>query len=50
MVRAVSWNEYIFLHLYQATGEEVWLYRAAMFGQKVMNITEVLRLCIKRSW
>jgi len=33
LCHGVAGNGYTFLHLYQATGEEVWLYRAAMFGQ-----------------
>ena len=41
MSGAVSWNEYTFLHLYQAIGEDVWMYRAVMFGQKGMHMTEL---------
>jgi len=33
LCHGVAGNGYTFLHLYQATGEEVWLYRATMFGQ-----------------
>eukprot|EP00090_Calanus_glacialis_P004780 TRINITY_DN13584_c0_g1_i1.p1 TRINITY_DN13584_c0_g1~~TRINITY_DN13584_c0_g1_i1.p1 ORF type:complete len:403 (+),score=138.06 TRINITY_DN13584_c0_g1_i1:730-1938(+) len=33
LCHGVAGNGYTFLHLYQVTGQEVWLYRAAMFGQ-----------------
>merc|ERR1719206_117052 len=33
LCHGVAGNGYTFLHLYQATGEELWLYRATMFGQ-----------------
>jgi len=40
LCHGVAGNGYTFLHLYQVTGQEVWLYRAAMFGQW---ITELVR-------
>jgi len=33
LCHGVAGNGYTFLHLYQVTGEELWLYRATMFGQ-----------------
>lgn len=40
LCHGVSGNGYAFLHLYQVTGEELWLYRATMFGQW---LTELVR-------
>jgi len=33
LCHGVAGNGYTFLHIFQETGEEKWLYRAAMFGQ-----------------
>jgi len=33
LCHGVAGNGYAFLHLYQVTGEDAWLYRAAMYGE-----------------
>lgn len=40
LCHGVAGNGYTFLHLYQVSGEEAWLHRAAMFGQW---LTELVR-------